>query len=121
MAGAAGRRRRRGPTLDAADLRRLVEAAGLEGEPYLHRNRALVAMHCFSGLRPEEIVALRWEDLDTELTVNGRYGLTAAVDRGSRHMRLFLPGPASDEIEALAASAGKPHECDVRSDAVRAR
>lgn len=111
VAGAAGRRRRRGPTLDAADLRRLVEAAGVEGGPYLHRNRALVALHCFSGLRPEEIIRLRWEDLDAELTAGGRFGLTAVVERGVRRVRLLLPGPAEMEIEALATSIEKLATC----------
>ena len=59
VAGTAGRRRRRGPTFDTADLRRIVDAAGAEGRPFAFRDRALVALHCFSGLRPEEIVRLR--------------------------------------------------------------
>jgi hypothetical protein len=33
VAGAPGRRRRRGPTLDAADLRRIIDAAGAGGAP----------------------------------------------------------------------------------------
>lgn len=105
-AGAPGRRRRRGPTLDAADLRRLVDATG--SGPYGHRarDRALVAMCCFSGLRPEEIVGLRWNDLTTELTASGHYGLTAAVERNGRRLSLLLPGPASDAVEALARATG---------------
>ncbi|MDP8908632.1 MAG: hypothetical protein M3N47_05845, partial [Chloroflexota bacterium] len=82
VAGTAGRRRRRGPTLDAVDHHRLVDAAGETGGACALRDRALVALHCFSGLRPEEIVRLRWEDLATELTVNGHSGLTATVERG---------------------------------------
>jgi integrase len=66
----------------------------------------LVALHCFSGLRPEETVRLRWEDLSTELTVSGHYGLTATVERDSRRVRLLLPGPASDTVEALAGAMG---------------
>jgi integrase len=102
VAGAPGRRRRRGPTLDAADLRRLVDAAGSGPTAQAARDRTLVALHCFTGLRPEEIVRLRWEHLSTELTASGHYGLTATVERSGRHVSLILPGPASDEVEALA-------------------
>jgi integrase len=106
VAGTSGRRRRRGPTLDAADLRRIVDAAGAASSGQPLRDRALVALHCFSGLRPEEIVRLCWEDLAAELTVSGRYGLTAAVVRNGRHVRLLLPAPASDMVEALDGATG---------------
>lgn len=106
VAGTPARRRRRGPTLDAADLRRIVDAAGFEEDGPRSRDRALVALHCFSGLRPEEIVRLRWEDLATELTVSGRYGLTATVERGGRATRLLLPGPAADAVQALVGVEG---------------
>jgi integrase len=106
VAGTTGRRRRRGPTLDAADLRRIVDAAGAETSGHALRDRALVALHCFSGLRPEEVVRLCWEDLASELSVSGHYGLTAAVVRNGRPVTLLLPGPASDAIEALACAMG---------------
>ena len=53
VAGTPGRRRRRGPSLDAADLRRIVDATGMTASPYAQRDRALVALHCFTGLRPQ--------------------------------------------------------------------
>jgi integrase len=106
VAGTPGRRRRRGPTLDAADLRRIVDAAGTEGSGQSLRDRALAALHCFSGLRPEEIVRLCWEDLAPELTVSGHYGLTAAVVRGGRRLTLLLPEPAADEVTSLARATG---------------
>lgn len=74
VAGRAGRRCRRGPTLDAVDLHRLVEAAGAAGSACALRDCALVALHCFSGLRPEEIVRLRWENLAAELTADATVG-----------------------------------------------
>jgi integrase len=101
VAGAPDRRLRRGPTLDAADLHKIVDAAGARGGELRVRDRALVALHCFSGLRPEEIVALRWEDLDTRSTETGYYGPTATVGRGGRRLRLPLLGPAVDGVEAL--------------------
>ena len=106
VARAPGRHRRRGPTLDAADLRRLVDAAGAGSGTHTVRDRTLVSLCCFSGLRPEEIVRLRWEELATELTANGHYGLTATVERSSRRLNLILPGPAANAIEALAQAAG---------------
>ena len=106
VAGTPGRRRRRGPTLDASDLRCIVDAAGDGGGTHIRRDRALVSLHCFSGLRPEEIVRLCWQDLATELTTNGHYGLTASVERNGRRVSLILPGPASDAIEALARAVG---------------
>ena len=106
VAGSPGRRRRRGPTLDAADLRRLVDAAGAGSIAQAPRDRALAALHCFSGLRPEEIVRLCWEDLAAELTMSGHYGLKVTVERESRQVRLFLPEPAAEAIETLARATG---------------
>jgi integrase len=106
VACAPGRRRRRGPTLDAIDLRRIVDAAGGTGGSNSVRDRALVALHCFSGLRPEEIVRLRWEDLATELSASGHFGLTASVGRNGRRVSLILPEPAADAVMAHARSLG---------------
>jgi len=66
----------------------------------------LVALHCFSGLRPEEVAHLRWEDVTIDLTPDGRFGLVAIVNRKGRRVRLLIPGPAADEIEKLAAARG---------------
>ena len=63
--------RPRCPTLDASDLWRIVDAADTRASGSAPRYRALVALHCFSCPRPEEIVRLRWEDLATELTASG--------------------------------------------------
>jgi integrase len=92
--------------LDAADLRRIVDVASLVGGGSSHRDCALVALHCFSGLRPEEIVRLCWQDLSAELSVGGPYGLVAAVVRDGRPVKMLLPGPASDAIDALASAMG---------------
>ena len=89
------------PTFDAS----LTQPAIGKGEQAL-RDRALVALHCFSGLRPEEFIRLRREDLATELTANGHYGLTAIVERGGRMVSLLLPEPAAAEVAALASSMG---------------
>jgi integrase len=106
VGGTPGRRRGRGPTLDGADLRRILDAAGTACSSHAVRDRALVALHCFSGLRPEEIVHLCWEDIEAEITASGHYGLTAAVIRCGRRLRLLLPGLAEDAIDSLANSTG---------------
>lgn len=102
VAGDHGRRRTRGPTLDAADLRRIVDAAGDDtGGAREVRDRALAAILCFSGVRIEEALNLVWEDLDTHLTGVGYYGLTASIDRDGRRLTLPLPGPIGEALEAL--------------------
>jgi integrase len=83
-----------------------VDAAGTATGGHSIRDHALAALHRFSGLRPEEVVRLCWENLDTELAAGGRYGLTAAVVRGGRTTKLLLPTPASDAIKALARESG---------------
>src|SRR4051812_27299815 len=45
------------------------------------RDPALVALPTI--LRPDESVRLCWEDLPSELTVSGHYGVTVAVVRGA--------------------------------------
>jgi integrase len=106
VAGETGRRRRRGPTLDTADLRSIIDAAGESSDGLRNvRDRALVALQCFSGLRIEELVRLRWDDLDTNLTDVGYYGLTASVDRAGRRLRLPLPGPAGEALNDLRSGA----------------
>ena len=120
VAGQPGRGRR-GPTLDAADLDLIIEAAGAASSAELStRDRALVALHCFSGLRPEEVVSLRWEDLGQEMTPSGFWGLIATVRRRGGHTRLLIPGRAASALQALAADTDQGVE--VRSGPVfRAR
>ncbi len=120
VAGQPGRGRR-GPTLDAGDLDRIIEAAGEgSGVGLAPRDRALVALHCFSGLRPEEVVGLRWEDVGQEMTPSGFWGLTATVRRRGGHVRLLIPGRAASALQALAADTDQG--VDVRSGPVfRAR
>jgi len=102
IAGQVARRRPRGPTLDAADLHRIVDAAGAEkASARAIRDRALAAVQCFSGLRVEEALALRWDDVDSDLAASGHFGLTARVRRGDRSLRLLLLGPAGDGMDAL--------------------
>ena len=111
VAGTTRRRRRRGPTLGAADLHRIVDAAAESARVELRqRDRALVALQCFSGLRAEEIVRLRWDDLASELTETGFYGPTATVERNGRRLRLPLAEPVADAIRALGLATDAPDQ-----------
>lgn len=59
VAGTRTRQRPLGPTLYPQDLDHIVAAAGRQNDYRGLRNRALVALHCYSGLRPEEVARLR--------------------------------------------------------------
>jgi integrase len=104
VGGTDRRRRRRSPTLDGADLQRLVKAAGETGGTHAQRDRALVALHCFSGLRPEEIVQSHWDDFTIEVSAAGRYSIVVTVKRRGGSLDLLLPAPAADEVANLARS-----------------
>jgi len=110
VAGTLERLRPQGATLSPADLAAIVECAGRVRERGTERTRArdtaLVALHCYSGLRPDEAVRLRWEQLSSELTDGGRYGLTAAVQRRGRGLRLPLPDAAAEPLLRLAELGG---------------
>jgi integrase len=106
VAGGGSRRRPLGPTLEASDVRHIVEAAGVPGSSMADRDRAIVALHCFSGLRAEEIVRLRWGDLATRLTPAGYYGTTASVRRNGQQVCLPLPCPAAEALQAWADACG---------------
>lgn len=125
VAGEPSRRRLRGPALDAADLHRILDAAAAEKtSARAIRDRALMAVQCFSGLRVEEAITLCWEDVRTDLAGAGRFGLTATVQRGERSMRLLLPGPIGAAMEALrtehertgVAASGPVFRASGRSD-----
>jgi len=104
VAGSPNRRRPIAPTLDATDLARILDAAGASAAPHCAaRDRALVSLCCFTGLRVEEVVGLHWEHLNLEPTRIAGQGLTVAVQRRGRLLHLPLPGPAADALAELAA------------------
>lgn len=108
VAGASGRRRRRGPTLTAADLERIVDAAAEASPGHADPDRALVALHCFTGLRPEEVVGLRWQDITSEIAPGGHYTLMVTVQRSGIERRLPVLGPAGEAVRILAWTTGGP-------------
>ncbi|MBA3529787.1 MAG: tyrosine-type recombinase/integrase, partial [Propionibacteriaceae bacterium] len=90
------------PSLTVSDLKRLVDAAAETSPDRASRDRALVALHCFTGLRPEEIVTLRWESLVNEVTPTGTYMLLVCVERAGRSLRLPVLEPAAEAVRLFA-------------------
>lgn len=96
LAGDTKRRRPTGPTIEPADLARIVEAAG-RGHHAL-RDRAFVATTCFSGLTSEEVRTLDWQRLRWESAVET---WTVFVVRGSSRTRLPIFGTAVSLLARL--------------------
>jgi integrase len=100
LAGTPVRRRRRGPALYPDDLRGIVAAAAaVRGERGV-RDCALVALHCYTGLRPEEVIALRWEDVRKAIAAPGRTILEVHVTRACATLCLPIPVPAAGPLHA---------------------
>lgn len=105
VSGAVGRRRRLRPTLEAADLERIVgKVATAESGAHTRRDTALVAMSCFSGLRPEEIAALCWDQVSRECSPGGQAEVRILVSRGGGQVRIPVPPIAAHALAGVAAS-----------------
>jgi integrase len=98
VAGAKTARRLQRPTLYPADLARIVGADESAYGYRAHRNHAVVALFCFSGLRADEIASLRRAQALTDEAL-GR--LTIEVVRTGRFLRLPIPEPAATPLLAL--------------------
>lgn len=89
--------------LDAAELRRLLEATG--DSPAGRRDAAIIVTAVLTGLRRSEVMGLRPSDLSR----NGRVYYSVRV-KGGRERRRELPMPAFDAITAYLEAAGRPLE-----------
>ncbi len=101
VAGAKSRRRPRNPTLSPAELKLLVEKA-FPGSNYRDiRNRSLLALHCFTGLHPREIVTLKTRQLfrDHEPTP-----MLVEVWRSGRPLRLRIINDAMFHLKTHLAN-----------------
>jgi integrase len=98
VAGTRSRRRPLSPTLEPADLERIVGAAAARTALRALRDWALVALHCYSGLQPDEVVTLRW----SQVTVDPESeGMSILLRRGGHWLRLLVAGPAVAPLLAL--------------------
>jgi integrase len=100
VAGVRTRQRPRCPTLYPADLERVLAVAGAGAGKRALRDRALVALHCYSGLRPEEVGRLRRTDV---LSVDDGCHVVE-VRRASGLMRLALPAASAEPLIDLIRS-----------------
>jgi integrase len=98
VAGTRSRRRPLGPTLDPVDLERIMASVTGEPVPRERRDRALVALHCYSGLRPDEMIVLQWAQvvIDPESEQGG-----IRLQRRGLWVCLLLGGPAIGPLLAL--------------------
>lgn len=99
LGGQRGRRRAQSPTVEPDDLPGIVEAAhGTKRGLWAARNRALVAIACYSELAATEIQRLTWGDLRLE----ARHEVwTASVSRGGRPSRLVIVGLGASALVRL--------------------
>lgn len=101
VAGGKSRKRSQNPTLMPSHLNLIVNS-GFPRSTYRHaRNRALLAAHCFTGLRPEEIVQLTTTQL---LQVAGSRLTYAEIWRNGTLLRLPIIEDAMFHIRAHLAS-----------------
>jgi integrase len=102
VAGTRARRRPLGPTLAPADLERIVTAVTARVAPRARRDRVLVALHCYSGLRPDELFGLRW----SQVMVDTEHGmLSIQLRRRGRWLCLPVVGRAAGLLLAWRRTA----------------
>ena len=98
IAGSRTRGRPQCPTLYPQDLERVVSDTGTSVS-YRHlRDKVLVALHCSTGLRPDEIARLRRSDV---LLGTDGWQVVVEVWRAGRLLRLPLTGPSTGLLLAL--------------------
>jgi len=112
VAGTKARRCPQGPTLYPADLERIVCEGGSSNGARGRRDRALVALHCYSGLRPDEIVGLRTSQLVADATTEQ---LTIEMRRTGRLLRLPLVAPAAGPLLQLCFDYSEVEPCHRRA------
>jgi integrase len=84
-------------------LHALVQAASARSSGNrAARDRAIVALHCWSGLRPEEIVALKWEDLRVGRTSRDETKCAVTICRTGQAITLPILDRAFGALESLA-------------------
>ena len=106
VAGSLTRRRAQGVTLSTDDLRRILSTTDSCSPRFRLRDRTLLALHCFTGLRAREIVGLKWEAIQHLTSASNHHVLAAAVIRQERELILLLPEPAGSSLAAFASVSG---------------
>lgn len=113
IAGSITRSRRRAPTLEVSDLERIVSFAGSHRSGFCAaRDRALVALQCFSGIRAEELAQLHWTDIQHVVVPPGRIALALRVVRGKALIELPVLEPAQHALKDLAGILSRHRATD---------
>jgi integrase len=98
VAGHWSRRRPLGPTLAPRDLGNIITAVCARSHQRECRDRALVALHCYSGVRPEEATTLRWSQVRVDVHTRQ---VSIQLQRRGRWVYLILADPAAKLLLAL--------------------
>jgi integrase len=103
VAGGLDRPRHRPVSLGWSDLERIAEAASDGGSATWQR--ALVTLHCFTGLRPEEIITLRWNAIErTVVPMSDELRFSVSVQRRERPVLLPVIPRVAVELALYAGS-----------------
>ena len=96
------------PTADEFDA--LLDACDALGD-YAPQERALMTVAAYTGMRPSELFALEWSDIDfkaNRITVERRlYKGTLDLPKSNRPKRIALPPPARDALLRQPTRHGK--------------
>jgi integrase len=98
VAGVNVRRRSLCPTLYPSDLDRILASVALSPGYRGMRDRALVALHCYSGLRPDEIMHLQGANVQAD---SAAHLAVVVVRRDGRVLRLLVPAAGAEPLLLL--------------------
>ena len=91
------------------------EIEALRSELRLHRDRTIVSVLCFVGLRPGELLHLRWKDLnDDRLHVRGSIsnGIEKTTKTG-RTRTVKLLAPVVQDLREWRMACGRPSDSEL--------
>jgi integrase len=118
-----GEGRKRIAPLTVADVDELAQAAEDVHGDYGPTMRALILFLAYTGMRPGEVFALEWADIDFEqhrISVQRRvYKGTVDLPKSNRVRVIALLPPARDALLTLTATVRGA--CSARSEAARSR
>jgi integrase len=108
---AEGRRDERPPTEDEMLL--LLDGCGALGDAYAPVMRALFTFAAYTLMRPGELFAFDWDDIDLDAGAHGRarvsrrlYRGTTDLPKSNRERTITIPAPARAALDSLLAIPG---------------
>jgi integrase/recombinase XerD len=86
-------------TLNAQELRRVLDY--IATRPHAHRNRAMLLVTFYAGLRSKEVASLRYSDvLDAQGKVRGEIYLSAEQTKGGKTGTVFVNEKLRKELQS---------------------